>query len=280
VRLRTIPPSSTTHKEGHGMAGHVHDEDVRYLEQLGYKQQLTRVMGIWSNFALGFTYLSPLVGIYSLFGYAIATGGGAMFWALPLVALGQLMVVLVFGEVASQYPIAGGIYQWARRLSGRGYGWFTAWIYTWALLVTVAAVAYGAGGYVAALFGTTATTGFTIGVALVLIAIASAINLFGAQLLSKAATIGLVAEVTGALLVGLYLLFFHHRQPLSTIVHHQGAGGTAYTSAFLAAALMAIWIFYGFEACGDVAEEVRDPSRRVPRAMLMTLGSGAAVSTR
>ena len=262
-------------RAGHGVGL---DDDARYLEHLGYKQQLSRVMGIWSNFALGFTYLSPLVGIYSLFGYALATGGGAVFWALPLVAAGQLMVVLVFGEVASQYPIAGGIYQWARRLSGRGYGWFTAWIYTWALLVTVAAVAYGAGPYVAALFGTTATTGFTIGIAVALIAIASAINLFGARLLSKAATIGLVAEIVGALLVGLYLLFFKHRQPLSTVVHHQGAGGSAYTGAFLAAALMAIWIFYGFEACGDVAEEVKDPSRRVPRAMLMTLGVGGAVS--
>ena len=260
-----------------GHAGHA-DEDVRYLEHLGYRQQLSRVMGIWSNFALGFTYLSPLVGIYSLFGYALATGGGAAFWALPLVVLGQLTVVLVFGEVASQYPIAGGIYQWARRLHGRAFGWFTAWIYTWALLVTVAAVAYGGGPYVAALFGTTATTGFTIGMALAMIAIATVINLFGAQLLRRAATIGLVAEFVGGLLVGLYLLFFHHRQPLSAIVHHQGAGGGHYAGAFLAAGLMAIWIFYGFEACGDVAEEVVGAQRRVPRAMQMTLGMGALVS--
>ncbi|TML51804.1 MAG: amino acid permease [Actinobacteria bacterium] len=64
------------------------------------------------------------------------------------------------------------------------------------------------------------------------------------------------------------------------LVHHQGAvtGNGGYLGAFLAAALMAIWIFYGFEACGDVAEEVKDPSRRIPRAMLMTLGVGGAVS--
>src|SRR5581483_10930334 len=230
------------------------DDDVRYLERLGYRQQLSRVMGIWPNFALGFTYLSPVVGIYTLFAYSLATGGGAAFWALPIVVAGQFMVVLVFGEIVSQYPIAGGIYQWARRLRGRGYGWFTAWIYTWALLVTVAAVAYGAGPYIASLFGTTATTRFTILMAILLLAIAAVINLFGARLLSKAATVGLVAEIVGAVVVGLYLLFFHHRQPFGALVHHQGAGGTAYTGAFLAAGLIAIWIFYGFEACGDVAE--------------------------
>jgi amino acid transporter len=256
------------------------DDDVRYLERLGYKQQLSRVMGIWPNFALGFTYLSPVVGIYTLYAYSLGTGGGAMFWAIPIVVAGQLMVVLVFGEVVSQYPIAGGIYQWARRLNGRGYGWFTAWMYTWALLVTVAAVAYGAGPYVADLFGANSTKWFVIGTAIVLIAIASVINLFGARLLSKAAVVGLVAEIIGAVVIGFYLLVFKHREAWSVLVHHQGAvtGSGGYAGAFLAAGLMAIWIFYGFEACGDVAEEVKNPSRRIPRAMLMTLGVGAGVS--
>ena len=163
------------------------------------------------------------------------------------------MVVLVFGEVVSQFPIAGGIYQWARRLNSRGYGWFTGWMYTWALLVTVAAVAYGAGPYVADLFGANASKWFVIGTAIVLIAIASTINLFGARLLSKAALIGLVAEIIGAVVIGLYLLIFEHKQAWSVLVHHQGAvtGSGGYLGAFLAAALMAIWIFYGFEACGD-----------------------------
>ena len=181
---------------GHGDAS---DDDVRYLERLGYKQQLSRVMGIWPNFALGFTYLSPVVGIYTLYAYSLATGGGAMFWAVPIVIAGQLMVVLVFAEVVSQFPIAGGIYQWARRLNGRGYGWFTAWMYTWALLVTVAAVAYGAGPYVADLFGANSTKWFTIGTAIVLIAIASVINcsLCTARPLSKALSSFLIEAMRG-----------------------------------------------------------------------------------
>jgi amino acid transporter len=119
-----------------------------------------------------------------------------------------------------------------------------------------------------------------IGTAIVLIAIASVINLFGARLLAKAAMIGLVAEIIGAVVIGLYLLIFKHREAWSVLVHHQGAatGNGGYLAAFLAAGLMAVWIFYGFEACGDVAEEVKDPSRRIPRAMLMTLGVGGAVS--
>ncbi len=41
--------------------------DDERLAQLGYKPQLTRVLGLFSNFSVAFTYLSPMVGIYSLF---------------------------------------------------------------------------------------------------------------------------------------------------------------------------------------------------------------------
>lgn len=41
-------------------------EDAR-LESLGYKPQLNRVLGFFANFSVAFTYLSPMVGIYSLF---------------------------------------------------------------------------------------------------------------------------------------------------------------------------------------------------------------------
>src|SRR6185437_867978 len=40
---------------------------------------------------------------------------------------------------------------------------------------------------------------------------------------------------------------------------------------FLGAALAGLFLFYGFEACGDVAEEVENPARRIPRAMILTI---------
>ena len=38
--------------------------------------------------------------------------------------VGQLLVALVFSEIVSQYPIAGGVYPWARRLFGKGFDHF------------------------------------------------------------------------------------------------------------------------------------------------------------
>ena len=54
-------------------------EDAR-LESLGYEPQLNRVLGFFANFAVAFTYLSPMVGIYSLFVLGVAAGGPAYVW--------------------------------------------------------------------------------------------------------------------------------------------------------------------------------------------------------
>ncbi|MGE0219508.1 APC family permease, partial [Mycolicibacterium sp.] len=52
-----------------------------------------------------------------------------------------------------------------------------------------------------------------------------------------------------------------------------GANGS-YLGAFLLASLVGLFLFYGFEACGDVAEEVTSPSREIPKAMIWTVVVG------
>src|SRR5690606_13968446 len=75
---------------------------------------------------------------------------------------------------------------------------------------------------------------------------------------------------------GLYLLLFQRKHEFSVFFDTMGtAGEGSYVPVFLASALAGLLLFYGFEACGDVAEEVTDPARRIPRAMMMTIGVGA-----
>ena len=252
--------------------------DAEQLASFGYKQQLTRALGLWSNFSLGFTYLSPVVGVYTLFAFGLATAGPAFIWTIPIVVAGQMLVVLTFSEIASRYPIAGGIYQWSKHLVGERYGWFAGWYYAVALLVTIAAVAFGAAGYVAALFGFGLTSTNTKLIAIAIIALGAAINLTGVRNLAKIALFGVVAEVLGTIVFGLIFLFSERHHSFGAIFHTSGAGSGGYTGAFLAALLFSVWIFYGFEACGDVAEEVVDPSRKIPRAMRLTLGFGAVTA--
>src|SRR2546423_3954870 len=147
------------------------DADSAQLAALGYTAKFDRSMSVWENFALGFTYLSPVVGVYSVFDLGLATGGPPMWWSYFLAAAGQFLVCLIFGEVVSQLPISGGLYPWARRLVGKRWAWMAGWVYGCALLVSIAAVTTGGAPFVAQLFGFTPHPATTTSIALVMIAL-------------------------------------------------------------------------------------------------------------
>lgn len=255
------------------------DHDAEQLADLGYVSHFDRTMSFWENFALGFTYLSPVVGVYSVFAMALKAGGPPMFWNYLLVGLGQFLVCLVFGEIVSQYPISGGLYPWSLRLVGPKWAWMAAWIYGWALFTTVAAVAVGGAPFMGQLLGVELGAGTFTLIALAMIALTTALNLSGTRLLARVAMFGFVCELIGAILVGGYLLVAARHQPLSVLFDTTGFGsGASYLPALLASSVAAMFCYYGFEACGDVAEETPNAGVAIPRSMRMTIyvGGGAA----
>ena len=105
------------------------------------------------------------------------------------------------------------------------------------------------------------------------------INLSGTKTLGRVAMAGFVAELIGALAVGLWLLLFERQHDFSVFFDGLGTQGDgSYLGAFLAASLLGLYLFYGFEACGDVAEEVPDPGATIPKAMRRTIYVGGAAA--
>jgi amino acid transporter len=255
------------------------DADAEQLRSLGYNSRFDRTMSKWENFALGFTYLSPVVGVYTLFATAFAAGGPPYFWSYLIVGVGQLLVCLVFGEVVSQFPISGGLYPWARRLVGKRWAWMAGWVYACALCVSVAAVATGAAPFIAQLFGIELGATVTTVIAIGLVVVSTALNLSGTRWLARVAMFGFICELVGALVVGAYLLFFaRHRSFAALIDTGPIVSGGSYVPAFLASSLAAMFCYYGFEACGDVAEETPNASRTIPKAMRLTIYIGGAAA--
>ena len=90
------------------------DDETARLEALGYTSEFKREMSMWANFSLGFTYLSPVVGIYTLFAIALA-GRGARTLGLDITyrmlelgrlraeraSSGQGMVTYLCGDMTS-----------------------------------------------------------------------------------------------------------------------------------------------------------------------------------
>lgn len=272
------------------------DDDQR-LRSLGYNPQLRRVLGIFGNFAVAFTYLSPMVGIYSLFVLGVGTGGPVYVWLTWIPVAGMLLVALVFGELASHYPIAGALYQYSKFSVGPRYGWFVGWFYGVALLVTVASVDTGVVGYVTALlqnwFGWKLdpnSHGVILSVTVVLLVIQTILNVTGARVMGRVAQFGVYVELVGtfgiAIILGIH--GFHHglgflfsTQNVQVAAHNPlglDFGGSWFPAALLVSVLAPVYIFYGFESAGDISEETKDAGRQVPRTMRLALLVGGVTS--
>ncbi|MGH3498099.1 MAG: APC family permease [Nocardioidaceae bacterium] len=276
---------------------HNADAESSRLAELGYKQDLSRVLSKFDNFSVAFTYLSPMVGIYSLFVFGAGAGGPRYIWLMPIVVIGMLFVALVFGELGSHYPVAGALFQYSKYTVGTRYGWWVGWFYGIALLVTVAAVDTGVVPYVTALcnnwFGTsldpTSHTTTTV-ITLLLLAIQTTLNILGAKVMGRVAGFGTYVELIGTFGIAIILGIagFHHG--LGFLFSSHGAehaatnslgvdfGGNWWTGAALVAILAHVYIFYGFESAGDVAEETKNASRQVPKAMRAALIVGGLTS--
>ncbi|HEU0238769.1 MAG TPA: APC family permease [Micromonosporaceae bacterium] len=272
------------------------DEDAR-LQSLGYKPQLSRVLGLFGNFSVAFTYLSPMVGIYSLFVLGVGTGGPGYVWLTWLPVIGMLFVALVFGELASHYPVAGALYQYSKFSVGASYGWFVGWFYGMALLITVAAVDTGVVGYVTALthnwFGWNfdpTDHNVILVITVLLLLIQTTLNITGAKVMSRVAQLGVYVEILGTFGIAIVLAIhgFHHglgflfsTQDVQHAAHNPlglDFGGNWLTGAALIAVLAPVYIFYGFESAGDISEETKDAGRQVPKAMRWALIWGGIAS--
>jgi urea carboxylase system permease len=260
------------------------ERDDAHLRSLGIKPELRRTLGFLSNFAIAFSFISVSTGSFGNFGVGIGLGGPAFFWSWPLVVVGQLLVALVFAELASHFPVAGSIYQWSKRLSSRTLGWFTGWFYFWAQVVTVSAVAVIVGYVIAGFNGggqefldSPSPLGFAnmhTFIALTTLVITTLINAFGVRLLSILNNIGVATEILGMLVFALVLLFFANHQPVSVIFDFAGAEGATNGNTIAAFALglyMSIFILYGFDTAGTFGEETIDASRQAPRGVISSV---------
>jgi urea carboxylase system permease len=245
--------------------------DEAELARFGYKQELNRSLGLFSSFAVAFSYISPSTGIFTLFALGLTTIGGVFIWSWPIVAIGQLCIALGFAELASHYPVTGSVFQWTKYLSGKTYSWFAGWIYLFAGILTVTAVCVT---LPLALIPAFNNMGWDVHntlhnqriFAIVTLVLITILNIFGVKLVAIINNTGVLFEILGMVVFAFVLALFHHHQSAAVIFH---TGGTSLTTGtFLVAMFMSLFVIYGFDTAGTLAEETRDPRREAPKAII------------
>ena len=214
--------------------------DVKELHKMGYAQQLFREMGGFSNFAISFSIISILTGAMLLYGYGLKFAGpmiNTIGW--PIVSVFTMIIAASMAEIASAYPTAGGLYFWASKLGGVGWGWVTAWMNMIGQITITAGINIGAAIYfvglltrsfgidpaapvLGGLFGWTWTSwGFYIFIMVVVMIPQVLINIYGIKLTAKMNDFSVYWHIGGVLLIALLLTVFgKNHQPFSFVTQY------------------------------------------------------------
>ena len=178
-------------------------------------------------------------------------------WSLP--------TALMIGELASAIPAEGGFYVWVRRALGPFWGYQEGWL---SLSASVFDMAIYPAFFVSYLgkFSPALTEGWH-GYAwkLLVVALCCAWNLRGAPAVGKGSMwMSVLLLAPFAIFVGLGLWHGISLQPAVKW------GGAASNTALATAILVGMWNYMGWDNASTVAQEVENPQRTYPRAMIVS----------
>jgi amino acid transporter len=189
--------------------------------------------------------------------------GRAILILLVLPIIWSLPTALMIGELASAIPAEGGFYVWVRRALGPFWGYQEGWlslsasIFDMALYPTIFVLYLGK-------FSPALTAGwYGYAWSLAVVALSIAWNLRGAPAVGEGA-IGLFALLLAPFAIFVVLGVSHGVVLHPHVEWGRGPSGTALSTAVL----VAMWNYMGWDNASTVAQEVKDPQRNYPRAMI------------
>lgn len=244
-------------------------------KSFGYKQELMRDMGGFSNFSVSFSIISILTGAVSYYGYGFTQGGPAIMgigW--PLVTFFVLFVAAAMAELTSAIPTSGAIYHWAAILGGPTWGWFTGWLNIVGQVTIVAGIDYGCATFASNLiFANPSKMQFLLTYAVIL-ASHALLNHVGINVVSKLNSVSTIYHVIGVFLI-IGVLFIagptHHVSYLFTTFSTATSSHMPYWGAFLIGLLQAQWTLTGYDASAHTSEETLNPRVQAPWGVFLSV---------
>jgi amino acid transporter len=198
--------------------------------------------------------------------------GGAGFLKAILILLilpvvWSLPTALMIGELASAIPAEGGFYVWVRRALGPFWGYQESWLSLSASIFDMAIYPALFVLYLGKLFPAFTGGWYGYGWSLAVVAACCAWNLLGAPEIGED-SVGLFVLLLAPFAVFVVLGFWHGFTLHPAVQWGGPVSGFGAGSAFSTAVLVAMWNYMGWDNASTVAQEVENPQRNYPRAMI------------
>jgi basic amino acid/polyamine antiporter, APA family len=240
---------------------------------------LARVLGVPGAVLMG---LGSIVGtgIFVTIGTAAGIAGSAVLVAIGLAAIVATCNGLASAQLAAAHPVSGGAYEYAYRYASPWLGRLAGITFVCAKTASAATAALGFAGYALTLGGQAASTAradhrwLQIAIAGCVIAVLAAIVAGG---MKRSHRMNTIIVTTTLVALAVYVIA---TLPHVSLAHLSIAGlhPDALRAGDLAHATALVFVAYtGYGRIATLGEEVRDPARTIPRAMVITLAITAVL---
>ena len=227
--------------------------------------ELKRDLGLWGAASIGIGAIIG-TGIFVLLGVAAGLAGPSVIFSFMIAGLTALLTGLSSAELSSFITEAGGSYIYTTKAFGRLPGFIIGWLVSFDYIVGSSAVSIGFASYFTYFLHLPPIQSTIVAVAIVWPLILMMLNLKGIKEASGANN-GLVFLKVSALIlfiiVGTTYIFGHHN--LSNYIPFFPTG----INGMLSGAAIIFFAFIGFNTVTMAAEEIKDPQKNVPRAVLL-----------
>jgi basic amino acid/polyamine antiporter, APA family len=222
------------------------------------RSSLDRSLGLLQVTASGVGIIVG-AGVYVLVGEATEIAGPRVWMAFVAAAVLSALTALSYCELASVFPKAGGEFEYARHAYPRVLAFSVGWVMICGLTVAAAAVSLGFGRYVGQFVDIDDRVP-----AVALLLFVAGVAAGGIRQSARMTLVFSLVQVGGLLTV------------IAIGVPHLGdvdlLSGSGASGSVLGAAALVFFAFIGFDEVTTLSEETLNPSRTIPRALLLALG--------
>ncbi|KAI4141852.1 MAG: hypothetical protein L6R39_005162 [Caloplaca ligustica] len=264
----------------------VHHEDA-VLSKLGYQQELKRSFGLLGMIGFSFSIVTSWTALGSVLIIGVQSGGPpVMIYSWIGICILTLAVAYSLAEICSAFPTNGGQYSWVAMLApprmARGMSWVTGWFMITGILAMGATNNFIGANFILGLANLShpeyeIQRWQTVLVAYLIALISTALNLYGPHLLDRISRGVLIWNIASFVIVIIVILACNdHKQPAS-FVFRDFENFTGFSSGF-AAILGLLQSSFGmccYDAPAHMTEEMLQPSREAPKAIVMSVYIGA-----
>ncbi|WP_022886629.1 APC family permease [Glaciibacter superstes] len=200
-------------------------------------------------------------GVFYVWAPAAAAAGTGLLIGLVIAGVIASLNALSSAQLAMAYPVSGGTYAYGRALLGPWWGFSAGWLFMAGKTASAAAIALIAGGY---LWPDAARP-----VAVAVVVILGVINMTGIRSTAGVSTAIVLTVLCGLLVVLAATVFGGALQGASLDAETMTDAGWY---GILQSAGLLFFCFAGYARMATLGEEVKDPRRTLPRAIIIALG--------